>query len=81
VQTLARVNARTRETRVAPAISLLFDGVAQGASTQQAQDSSGSLAGDLKALRGQLMEALRSLDALEARVTRGSVPPADSPPS
>ncbi len=81
VQTLARVNARTRETRVAPAISLLFDGVAQGASTLQAQDSSGSLAGDLKALRGQLMEALRALDALEARVTRGSVPPAGSPPS
>jgi len=75
VQTLARVNARTRETRVAPAISLLMDGVAQGASTLQAQDSTGSLAGDIKALRGQLQEALRALDALEARVTRDSTPP------
>lgn len=69
VQTLARVNARTRETRVAPAISLLLDGVAQGASTLQAQDSTGSLAGDIKALRGQLLDALRALDALEARAT------------
>jgi len=52
-----------------------MDGVAQGASTLQAQDSTGSLAGDIKALRGQLQEALRALDALEARVTRDSTPP------
>jgi hypothetical protein len=74
VQTLARVNARTRETRVAPAISLLMDGVAQGASALQAQDSSGSVAGDITALRAQLQQALRALDALEARVVRGGAP-------
>jgi hypothetical protein len=71
VQTLARVDAKTRETRVAPAMSLLMDGVAQGASALMAQDSSGSLAGDITALRAQLQQALRALDALEARVTGG----------
>lgn len=74
VQTLARVNARTRETRVAPAMSLLMDGVAQGASALQAQDTVGSVAGDITALRAQLQEALRALDALEARVTRNGAP-------
>jgi hypothetical protein len=74
VQTLARVNARTRETRVAPAISLLLDGVAQGASALQAQDTTGTVAGDITALRGQLQQALRALDALEARVSRGGAP-------
>ena len=80
VQTLARVNARTRETRVAPAISLLMDGVAQSRSTLQAQDSTGTLAGDITALRGQLMEALRALDALEARATRSAPPSAPPTP-
>lgn len=72
VQTLARVNARTRETRVAPAMSLLMDGVAQGATALQAQDSTGSVAGDITALRAQLQQALRALDALEARVMAAS---------
>jgi hypothetical protein len=71
VQTLARVDARSRETRVAPAMSLLMDGVAQGASALMAQDSVGTLAGDITALRGQLQEALRALDALEKRVVGG----------
>jgi hypothetical protein len=74
VQTLARVDAKTRETRVAPAMSLLMDGVASGASALLAQDSVGSLSGDISALRAQLQEALRSLDALEARVSGGTTP-------
>jgi hypothetical protein len=74
VQTLARVNARTRETRVAPAISLLMDGVAQSANALQKQDSSGTVAGDISKVRAQLQDALRALDALEARVTRSRVP-------
>jgi hypothetical protein len=52
-------------------MSLLMDGVAQGASALMAQDSVGTLAGDITALRGQLQEALRALDALEKRVVGG----------